>query len=325
MTPTSVQRPWGEFQLIRHFAALSGKPSGRLVLGIGDDCAAIRRPGRGRLLLLTCDPVIEGIHFDRSATPFEIGWKAMARNLSDIAAMGGIPLYALAAASLPKNITQKKAMGIHKGMTSAARRCGVRIIGGDTSRNPGGIHLTITLIGEVKSCEMITRSGARVGDAVCVTGALGASLRGKHLRFLPRISEARFLAARHKPTSMMDLSDGLAGDLRRLAEQSRVGFEIWTDCLPISSELRRQQLPRKAEITHALADGEDYELLFTLPPQEFPRLVRSWTRRFKIPLTRIGAVLPSAMGLRLKASPACNRFALLKIRAYDHFFATFRK
>ncbi len=288
----------GEFGLIRRLARTS-RPSAGVALGIGDDAAAVSPRGKDKLLLLTCDPVIESVHFDSHATPFQIGWKAMARNLSDIAAMGGTPLHALDAASLPRKTSVAKAIGIHKGLTAAAQRHGVSIVGGDTSHNAHGIHLTVTVIGEVARRNMITRAGARVGDLVCVTGSLGGSILGKHLKFEPRLREARFLAQRFYPTSMMDLSDGLASDLQRLAEQSRVGFEIHANSLPISPALRSQQLKPRKEIRHAMRDGEDYELLFTLPSRKFTGLQREWRRHFKLRLTCVGVVRPKSFGIQL--------------------------
>ncbi len=183
----------GEFELIRRFARMSPK-FGKVVLGIGDDTAAVVPSDKGRLMLLTCDPVIEGVHFDSSATPYQIGWKVMARNLSDIAAMGGVPLYALVSASLPRHVTLQRAMGIHRGIMAAARKFGVVVVGGDTARSPRGIHITVTMGGGVARSELLKRSGACVDDVLCVTGTLGASILGKHLRFQPRLSEARFLA-----------------------------------------------------------------------------------------------------------------------------------
>lgn len=288
----------GEFGLIRRFARVS-RAAKDVALGIGDDAAAVLPCGRGRLLLLTCDPVIEGVHFDSRATPFQIGWKAMARNLSDIAAMGGIPRYALVAASLPTKTPVAKALAIHRGLCAAAGRHGVAIVGGDTSRSLHGIHLTVTLVGEVPRREMVTRTGARVGDLVCVTGSLGGSLAGKHLVFEPRVREARFLASRIHPTAMMDVSDGLASDLERLAEQGGVGFEIHGEALPISSVLRREGLARSREIARAMRDGEDYELLFTISARRLETLRKAWRRRFRLRLTAIGVVRPRAFGIRV--------------------------
>ncbi len=289
----------GEFEFIRRIARGCGAAPG-VPLGVGDDAAALLPPRHGNLLLVTCDPVVEGVHFDRGATDFQIGWKAMARNLSDIAAMGGTPRAAVVAASLPADFPLARALAIQRGLQAAAHKFGTRIVGGDTSRSRHGISLTVTLLGEVPRGEMTRRSGARPGHVLLVTGTLGGSLAGKHLRFLPRLREARFLAQHFHPTAMIDLSDGLASDVQRLAEQSRAGFEIWADCLPLSAEIRRRRLPHSAKIRHALRDGEDYELLFTLPAGQLPALGREWKRRFRLALTPIGMVRPRAFGLRLR-------------------------
>ncbi len=307
----------GEFGLINKFSRLSPS-SKKVILGIGDDAAAVLPSNKKELLLLTCDPLIEGIHFDHRATAYQIGWKALARNLSDIAAMGGIPRYALVAASLPLKTTLSKALGIYRGLAAAARKYHVAIVGGDTSRNLGGIHLTVTIIGEVARQQMITRSGAKSGDILCVTGNLGASILGKHLCFQPRLLEAQFLAKTFRPSAMMDVSDGLAGDLQRLAEQSGVGFEIWGDRLPVSSALRAQKLSKNQEIKHALQDGEDYELLFTLPPRHFKSLQVAWKKRFRLPLTQIGVVHSKRFGIQLMKNSKNPKHYSFPKAANDH-------
>lgn len=308
----------GEFGLIR---ALSRnlRPSRRVFLGIGDDCAAVAPSRPGHLLLLTCDPVIEDIHFDSTATAYQIGWKAMARNLSDIAAMGGTPLYALVSASLPRGIKVARALEIHRGVKAAAKRYGVDLVGGDTSHNLHGIHLTITLVGEVARSELVTRSGASAGHLVCITGSLGASLQGKHLRFSPRIEEGRFLAKHFKPSAMMDLSDGLASDLQRIGEASKVGFEIWGNRLPLSPELRAEDLSPSKAIARAMQDGEDYELLFTLPKKQWLPLKKAWQKKFRIPLTTIGIVRTQTYGIQLKDDAPESRPQQAPRPANDHF------
>jgi len=308
----------GEFELIRRFARLSPK-SGKVVLGIGDDTATVVPSNKSCLMLLTCDPVIEGVHFNSSAKPYQIGWKVVARNLSDIAAMGGVPLYALVSASLPRHLTLRHALEIHRGIMTIARKFGVAIVGGDTARSPRGIHVTVTMVGEVARSELLKRSGARAGDVLCVTGTLGASILGKHLRFQPRLHEARFLAQRFRPSAMMDVSDGLASDLRRLAEQSRVGFEVWAGALPVSPALRAQKLSRTREIHHALCDGEDYELLFTMPSNRFLKLQAAWKKRFRLRLTQIGVVHPCGFGIQLVEGPENHKPLSFPQAENDHF------
>ncbi len=304
----------GEFGLIRKISRLTAK-SKDVILGIGDDTAAVVPTSLRNLLLLTCDSVIENIHFDTKATPFQIGRKAMARNLSDIAAMGGTPRYALVAAALPSTLSEKSALGIYKGLEAIARKYKTRIIGGDTSRSRAGIHLSVTIIGEVPRNELLSRRGARVGDIACVTGTLGGSIHGKHLFFEPLIAEGRFLAQRFHPTSMMDVSDGLASDLQRLREQSGVGFEIFGDMLPVSPALKSRKLSRSHEIAHAMQDGEDYELLFTIPKHRLPALQKAWKKRFRLPLTPIGVVRNKRFGIQIRTAGKKRSISA----ANDHF------
>jgi thiamine-monophosphate kinase len=307
----------GEFGLISHLARMTPSRGGGVVLGIGDDAAVVKGPKGMNLLLAACDTVIEKIHFEKGASGKEIGWKAMARNISDIAAMGGLPRYALVAATLPRSLLKGRALAIHQGILKAAKDFGIMVVGGDTSHHSGGIHLTVTILGEVHPRHLLTRSGARPGDVVCVTGSLGGSIYGKHLAFTPRMEEARFLArSRFKPTSMIDLSDGLASDLMRLAEQSGVGFEVHAESIPISTEIARRHQRFDDRVRHALADGEDYELLFTVKPGDFSQLQKSWKRRFKLPVTMIGRVRPRSFGLKLLSD---GRTKAIKSRTNDHF------
>jgi thiamine-monophosphate kinase len=303
----------GEFGLIRAISKGATSPK-EVIVGIGDDTAVVSVQSRN-LLLLTCDPVIEGVHFTSSAKPFDIGWKAMARNLSDIAAMGGIPKYALVAASFPKTYKASKAFEIHRGLKAAAKKFDVTIIGGDTSSDRH-LHLTVTLIGEIQKKELVTRAGAKQGDLLCVTGKLGGSIFGKHLSFTPRILEARFLAQNFKPTAMMDVSDGLASDLQRLSEQSKVGFEIWTDEIPVSEILKSKVKNKNEQIRRALSDGEDYELLFTISKKKFNELQRKWKHHFKLLLTPIGVVKDSRFGIKYISQRKNNLKVSVK---NDHF------
>jgi thiamine-monophosphate kinase len=307
----------GEFGLIHRFKKLTPKSSS-VVIGIGDDCAAVLPPAKGSLMLLTCDPVIENVHFLSSARPQDIGWKVMCRNISDIAAMGGIPKYALVSASLPRKTPVARALGIYRGLSQAAKKYGVQIVGGDTSHDEKGIHIGVTLIGEVPKSQIVTRGGARPGDAVFVTGGLGGSIEGKHLRFEPRIKEARLLAEKVHPSSMMDLSDGLASDLKRLAEESGVGFEIWADAIPVSDALRRKKFPFVKQIARAMRDGEDYELLFTVPAKKKSQLVNLWGKRFRLKLTEIG-VVTKLKKIQLVRNSSDRRLLSLPQAGNDHF------
>jgi len=284
-------------------------PRGRGVcVGIGDDCAAVRigRAAGGRLLLLKTDAVVEGVHFDQRASPFQIGWKAMARPLSDFAAMAGQPRWALVTAALRGGMPVRFVREVYRGLAAAAGKFGVAIVGGETVRTPDRFWLSIALAGEVEPAAMRRRSGARVGDAIFVTGALGGSIAGKHLVFTPRIAEAQWLAkfsvaavsdrrigAKKKNggqrpplqvNAMIDISDGLARDLGHICRDSGVGARLTAAAIPIA--------PAAGSLPRALGDGEDYELLFTAPAAAAQRLRAAWRRKFpRLPLTQIGFVV----------------------------------
>lgn len=276
----------GENQIIADLTR--GLPLGQDVrVGAGDDCAVIGRPRDSRWQLLKTDVVIEGVHFLPEEDPQRIGWKALCRALSDIAAMGGVPAHALITLAAPATTSAERVHAIYAGLRRAARKFGVSIVGGETSRSPGPLFLNVALTGWIERTRCVLRSGGRAGDALYVTGRLGGSLTGKHLDFTPRLAEARWLVSHFKPHAMMDLSDGLAADLPRLAAASHCGYEILLDRLPLS--------PR-ATIAQALGDGEDFELLFSIAPRKAIQLERTWKKSFpRLPLTRIGSLCGSQL------------------------------
>lgn len=312
-------------------------PRGRGVrVGIGDDCAAVQiaRGAGGRLLLLKTDAVVEGVHFDRHATPFQIGWKAMARPLSDFAAMAGRPRWALVTAALRGEMPVRFVREIYRGLVAAAGKFGVAIVGGETVRTPDRFWLNVALAGEVEPSAMRLRSGARPNDAIFVTGSLGGSIAGKHLTFTPRIAEARWLAkfsvaavsdrrtiakqkaGGHRPPlqvhAMIDISDGLARDLGHLCRESGVGARLTATAIPIAPAAAGS-LPR------ALGDGEDYELLFTAPSAAAQRLQTAWHRKFpRLPLTQIGVVVRGGCVVLADERGQTRR---LDEAGYDHFRA----
>jgi thiamine-monophosphate kinase len=316
----------GEFKLIARLARrLPRAPS--VVAGVGDDCAVLRQRFRGRYLLFKTDPVIEGTHFVfgssrksllAPATPFQVGWKAMARNLSDIAAMGGLPRWALVALGLPARTDVKTLDGIYRGLTACASEFGVVIVGGDTSQTRDKLFVVVSLIGEVAGEHLKLRSSARAGQMVFVTGALGGSMLGKHLKFTPRLKESRWLAEHFPVRAMIDLSDGLGGDLRRLAESSRVGFDIVADLVPVSSDAKTMSLAdNRSPLEHAWGDGEDFELLFTMDGKHADDLLRRWHRKFPLPLTPIGVVTRNVNRIRLIGGSVAATVA--KHFGYEHF------
>jgi thiamine-monophosphate kinase len=261
-------------QLLPTFARNSS-----VVLGAGDDCAVVQGPGRDKLQLLKTDCIVEGIHFKAASSPALVGWKAMARPLSDFAAMSGLPQFALITLIVPAERTLDWAKKIYRGLESAARAFNVSIVGGETSNIKGPAVISVSLTGFVEKDRWVDRSGGKAKDDLFVTGRLGGSLRGRHLKFMPRIEEARWLTKHFSIHAMMDLSDGLGADLPRLARASGVGFEVDENVLPRN---------RGCTVTQALNDGEDYELLFTVSPRDSPRLQKSWVRKFPhLLLTRI--------------------------------------
>ncbi|MFY8267814.1 MAG: thiamine-phosphate kinase [Terrimicrobiaceae bacterium] len=268
--------------LLRDLLRLVPVPVGQ-PLGPGDDCAAIHCGGRGRLLLLKTDCVAEDVHFLRSDDPSKVGWKALCRPLSDIAAMGGTPAQALVTFFSPPDLDSAYWKHFYRGLGRAARRFGVTIAGGEMSRQMSGIAVSIMLTGFIGKKHLLTRSGGAADDVLFVTGRLGGSIHGHHLSFIPRLEEGRWLAETIHPSAMMDLSDGLGADLPRLARASGCGFEVDMECVPCR---------RGSSVDAALSDGEDYELLMAIKPKTIPRLLQQWPRVFpKTPLTRIGRLI----------------------------------
>lgn len=302
----------GEFGLIRQLRGVVGSPGKSVAVGIGDDCAVLRGDNPDKYLLYTCDPVVEGIHYRPADPPRKVGWKAMARNLSDIAAMGGVPRWAVVSIGLRRDADTRWLKQLYAGLQAAAKAFGCEIVGGDTTHVRHEQFVVVALIGEVEKTRITLRSGAKVGDSILVTGALGGSLRGKHLSFTPRISEARWLVARFPVHAMIDLSDGLSSDLHRLAEASprSVAFEIHAAEIPIARAAH-------GNLVAALRDGEDFELLFTLDPRHVTALRQKWARRFRVELTEIGRVVKSKYRVALIQHDGSRQ--PLAATGYDHF------
>jgi thiamine-monophosphate kinase len=251
-----------------------------VVLGAGDDCAIVKLGKRGALDLLKTDCLVEGIHFAKSDPPQSIGWKAMARPLSDFAAMSGLPQFALVTLIVPANREVSWVRRLYSGIAKSARRFDVAVVGGETSTIKGPAVISISVTGFVENKRWVGRTGGKPGDELFVTGRLGGSLAGSHLKFVPRIAESRWLTKNFPIHAMMDLSDGLGADLRRLARASQVGFQVDEAVLPLN---------RGCTIRQAISDGEDYELLFAIAPQDSRSLASRWRKKFpNVLMTRIG-------------------------------------
>jgi thiamine-monophosphate kinase len=330
-----------EFALIERLRRRFGRTGPSVAMGIGDDAAVITPP-KGRQLVMTTDLLTEDVHFDpRTASYEDIGYKAAIANLSDLAAMGARPEYALVSLACPSTCSTSDVHRLYAGMMEACRPYRVALIGGDTSASPRGLFLSLTLTGSVPSGRALLRSGARAGDRLYVTGTLGDALAGlrlltRHRGMAARVpsSARRFLLDRHRrpvahpnlgqilsghrlATAAIDLSDGISGDLRHLCEQSRVGAELDAALLPISLALRAYaRASRMDPLALALQGGEDYELLFTVPPSKEPALLRA-TRRTGRTLTRIGMIHPRAFGLRLR--DRSGQLRPLPATSYEHF------
>ncbi|HMJ90533.1 MAG TPA: thiamine-phosphate kinase [Candidatus Acidoferrum sp.] len=290
-----------------------------VVVAAGDDCAVLDLGVPNEFVLFKTDAVVEGVHFT-SEMPFEkVGRKALARCLSDIAAMGGAANSALVTLALPKNFDVSVVERFYTGMTSLAAEHGVAIVGGETTTNPGQMLVSIALLGTVAKTKCILRSGAKTGDGIFVTGKLGGSIHGKHLDFEPRLREGRWLAEHFEIHAMIDLSDGLASDLRHIVHASHVGAELLSSAIPISREAKlaaRAESSAKPPLLAALTDGEDFELLFTIPPKTSVAMLDAWKKEFpKLPMTCIGKIT-SAPGIRLCDQ---NGSRLLNVHGYTHF------
>jgi thiamine-monophosphate kinase len=291
--------------------------NGSVVVGAGDDCAVLDCGQPGRYLLFKTDAVVEGVHFTSTATPEQIGHKALGRCLSDVAAMAGRPLTALVTIALPDNFSPDFVERIYTGINSLAQRYGVAIAGGETTRNPERLLLSIAMIGEVAREKCILRSGAKAGDALFVTGKLGGSLAGRHLEFEPRLAEAQWLADHFPIHAMIDVSDGLAGDLRHLLESSAVGAELLARAIPVSHAAKlKARAESKPPLLAALGDGEDFELLFTVGSGHAVALLDGWKKQFpKLRLSCIGRIT-AERGLKLRDKTGLHPLAT---HGYDHF------
>jgi len=327
----------GEFGLIEKIRKSAIRSSSAVVVGIGDDAAALK-VSTSLLLLATTDMLIEGVHFNLAYTDFySLGWKSAAVNLSDIAAMGGIPRFCLTSLGIPPAFSVEQVYDFYQGFNAVLRAHRTLLVGGDTCSSRYGLTVSITVLGEVEKAHVLTRAGAKPGDRVFVTGNLGDSAAGleilkhgvmgrgasrhntvakklieAHLRPAPRMKWGRTIALSRCAHAMIDISDGLSSDLGHICEQSRVGAVIESGKIPLSLSLRKAAANLvNIPVYYALSGGEDYELLFTTPPEKVKKL-----RSLGVPLYEIGEITRNRAMMILDHD---GKQASLKATGYDHF------
>jgi len=283
-----------------------------LAVGAGDDCAVVS-VGGAEDLVLTSDPVIEGVHFTADAVSEDIGRKALGRVLSDIASMGAEPRWVLIDIVAPGSTPVTVIDGIYRGLGALASEFSVAIAGGDIAEG-ASLEIHVFGVGAVPKGESLLRSSAGAGDLLFVTGLLGGSSLGRHLQVEPRIREGLWL--RKHASAMIDVSDGLASDLRHITDMSGVGCNLNLEKLPLSEAAQRMQDDHSA-VEHALYDGEDFELLFTLPAATGDVFLKEWEASFSLPCTEIGQITSDA-GL-IRCFDAGSEAGLLEQRGYTHF------
>ncbi|MBT3191964.1 MAG: thiamine-monophosphate kinase [Verrucomicrobia bacterium] len=292
-----------------------GLPKGqKVIVGPGDDCAVVRpAENASEDLVLTSDPVVAGVHFDTDAAPEAVGHKAIGRALSDIAAMGGEPRWALVDVVAPASTPVSIVDGLYAGMGALASDRGLAIVGGDMAEGPV-VEIHVFAIGAVPVGRALLRSGASLGDRLFATGALGGSRLGRHLRVEPRLEEGCFL--RDWATAMIDISDGLASDLHHLTDMSKLGCDLNLDHIPISDAARRLE-GEEAPLDHALYDGEDFELLFTVPQSRCEPFVAAWRAAFELPCADIGCMTSEPGIVRCLHEDGAE--STLRRNGYAHF------
>lgn len=302
----------GEFGLIDLIAKHEPKLASTII-GIGDDAAVLQayRPigpkASRKYQLITTDTFIENVHFTlKRASFFDLGRKALAANISDIAAMGGYPTHALVTIGLPKKVTVEQVQQLYKGINSLARRYKIDIVGGDTIASPREVVISITLLGEVEKNHLLTRSGAKPGQLICVSGNFGGPAANNFVSrpssLVLRVREARQIAKSGIATSMIDSSDGLVRSVLELCKASRTGARIYEDLMPIA---------RGASLSQALYGGEEYELVFTANKKDLPRLMKI------AKISVVGEMVPRKFGVKLVDS--YGRIKPPKSGGYEHF------
>lgn len=294
----------GEFGLINRLSKRINL-SRDVVKGIGDD-AAVFKHKRDSYLLFTTDMFVEGRHFYKRSKGYLVGKKCLSANISDIAAMGGIPKFTLVSLGAPGSLGLRYVDELYRGIRDVCKRFNVDLAGGDTVYSEK-IVINIALLGEVEKKNLVLRNGAREGDSIFITGSIGGSIRGKHLDFTPRLKEARFLVENFKVHSMIDSSDGLIADLGHILRLSKKGADIYERKIPVSKNAK--------SFDTAIRDGEDFELIFTISKRKEGRLIGSWP--FRTSLSRIGEVYKASRNLNLIRKN--GERLKIKPTGYSHF------
>ncbi len=324
----------GEAGVLAAIGRIVATADSTVTVGIGDD-AAILRPSAHRQLVVTTDMLLENVHFKLSyATAYDIGWKAMAVNLSDIAAMGGVPRYAVISLALRPDLQLRWIEDLYRGLREVGAEFGVSIVGGNLARTPGPMVIDVTAIGEVEAARIVRRTGAKTGDLLMVTGTLGASAAGRHaleqglaeqyesvtvahLRPHPRVHEGRLAAHSGWASVMIDLSDGLATDLWRLCEANNLGVRVDGASLPISAPTRDAAERLGVDVFDLAAyGGEDYELLIAASPAHADALAKRLRDEVGTPATMIGEFVDLSQGHHFEHQ---GKMVVLEPRGWDHF------
>ena len=332
----------GEFQLIQSIPRQLTTQGFRPTVGTGDDAAIVSSNPKQHVVIST-DLLVEGIHFTRkTATLYDIGYKAAAVNLSDIAAMGGSPTGIFVTMAFPPSLTNQDWQEFYRGLAAPCQSHKVRLLGGDTSSSPTSLFIAITITGQISPQHILTRQRAKVGNLIYVSGTLGDSAAGfahlkkykrppkfsalskthlhlvqRHLHPIPRISLGKLLASQPYASAAMDLSDGLSGDLNHLCQQSGVGALIYTADIPMSQQMQRYaRRIRVNPLEWSLHGGEDYELLFTIPAKWQHQLEKAANKR-RMPISKIGIIQPNRFGIRIEDDDQNQK--VLSPRSYEHF------
>ncbi len=300
----------GEDDITGWFASQSRLSADEFPIGIGDDMAQVR-PGGDGSVLITTDMLLDGVHFELAEAGIErAGYKAAAASLSDCAAMATVPLCAVVSVALPAGFGGDELKELHKGLLRAMEPFGCELVGGDITKWQGAFAINVTMLSRPGGSEPVRRDGAKVGDVICVTGTLGGAIAGKHLEFTPRVDEALKIAGTVRVNSMIDISDGLSTDLRRICDKSGVGAVIEAGRVPVSDAAKSAGDPRGA----ALNDGEDFDLLFTVAPGDYTKVVEE--KPVETSITTVGVVCERSGGVMIMTDD--GRMEKLEPGGYEH-------